>query len=297
MLNKLIFRKILLSLYCSAFVIFSGNGQASGPGGSSLLWEISGPGLPQPSYLYGTFHLLCPQDLKLSAAARQAFDSSRQLFLEVDIDDPQTFVQLQQQLLTPGQPLTQLLSTADYAYLKAYFRDSLQQNLDAYAGMKPVLLSALLYGKMLGCTPGSPEMALAQQASLRKIPVEGLESISEQMAVLDSVPVARSAQELVLTVRHLDSSRTALRMLLAHYKSGHADSLQGDMAGFSAPEKERLLYRRNRNWLPVMERAMRQKPTFFAVGAGHLGGPQGVVALLRQRGYRLRPLAQREERK
>ena len=50
-----------------------------------------------------------------------------------------------------------------------------------------------------------------------------------------------------------------------------------------------LLNRRNRNWIPVMGKFMRDKPTLFAVGAGHLGGPSGVVALLRKEGYRVEP--------
>jgi len=48
-----------------------------------------------------------------------------------------------------------------------------------------------------------------------------------------------------------------------------------------------LLRRRNLNWIPVMSRMMSDKPTLFAVGAGHLGGPFGVVALLRKAGYRV----------
>jgi uncharacterized protein YbaP (TraB family) len=48
-----------------------------------------------------------------------------------------------------------------------------------------------------------------------------------------------------------------------------------------------LLQKRNENWIPVMARMMAEKPTLFAVGAGHLGGPQGVVALLRKSGYRV----------
>jgi uncharacterized protein len=48
-----------------------------------------------------------------------------------------------------------------------------------------------------------------------------------------------------------------------------------------------LLKKRNMNWIPVMGRMMAEKPTLFAVGAGHLGGPTGVVALLRKAGYRV----------
>ena len=51
-----------------------------------------------------------------------------------------------------------------------------------------------------------------------------------------------------------------------------------------------LLVNRNRNWIPIMEGMMKEKPTFFAVGAGHLGGKNGVIKLLRKEGYTLKPL-------
>ena len=57
-----------------------------------------------------------------------------------------------------------------------------------------------------------------------------------------------------------------------------------------APYEELLLVRRNENWIPVMERIMREGSAFFAVGAGHLGGPKGVVNLLRQAGYTVEPV-------
>jgi len=72
-----------------------------------------------------------------------------------------------------------------------------------------------------------------------------------------------------------------------------AKDLQGmemkmrEMFGDDRIFQEILVDRRNREWIPVMERMMREKPTFFAVGAGHLGGASGVIALLRRRGYRV----------
>lgn len=64
------------------------------------------------------------------------------------------------------------------------------------------------------------------------------------------------------------------------------------------PEEEYKLYEetflvaRNMNWIPVIEREARAKPTFFAVGAGHLGGNKGVLELLRQKGYTVRPVVE-----
>ena len=67
------------------------------------------------------------------------------------------------------------------------------------------------------------------------------------------------------------------------------NSISDEGSGIAAYE-EILLKRRNRNWIPIMARMMREKTTFFAVGAGHLGGESGVIALLRTNGYRVEPV-------
>jgi uncharacterized protein YbaP (TraB family) len=61
-------------------------------------------------------------------------------------------------------------------------------------------------------------------------------------------------------------------------------------AGTDGQFEQNLLIERNQRWIPVMEKAMNDKASFFAVGAGHLGGPEGVLELLRKRGYRVTPV-------
>jgi uncharacterized protein YbaP (TraB family) len=51
-----------------------------------------------------------------------------------------------------------------------------------------------------------------------------------------------------------------------------------------------MLIKRNKNWIPKMKKAMKESPSFFAVGAGHLGGKSGVLALLRKKGYKVEPI-------
>ena len=75
----------------------------------------------------------------------------------------------------------------------------------------------------------------------------------------------------------------------------HGGDIQGmiDMMGGDegiAEYEDLLLNTRNKNWIPVMGKMMLEQPTFFAVGAGHLGGEQGVVSLLRKEGYTVKPI-------
>ena len=51
-----------------------------------------------------------------------------------------------------------------------------------------------------------------------------------------------------------------------------------------------MLNNRNNNWIPVIAAATKEKPTFFAVGAAHLGGEKGVISLLRKKGFKVTPI-------
>lgn len=69
----------------------------------SMLWEISGPGLAKPSYLFGTIHVICSQDFQISDALKTRLADTDQLYLELDYDDPNLGPQLQQgMVLTDG---------------------------------------------------------------------------------------------------------------------------------------------------------------------------------------------------
>ncbi len=84
-----------------------------------------------------------------------------------------------------------------------------------------------------------------------------------------------------------------MSQLVAVYKQRNTDSLYAFMKSTGASEdfETELLDKRNKKWIPVIEGAITEKPTFFAVGAAHLGGPDGVLSLLRKQGYKLTPIS------
>ena len=71
-------------------VIFSlgSVGQSNKPEEKTLLWQITGKNIQEPSYLYGTIHIMCPGDLTISDVLKQKFSATQQLFLEIKLDDP-----------------------------------------------------------------------------------------------------------------------------------------------------------------------------------------------------------------
>lgn len=258
----------------------------------SLLWEVSGNGLKQPSYLYGTFHLLCQKDLKISPTAMEKLKDAGQMYLEIDMDDPQEMSSMMNNMYLKGQTLKDLTDSTDYAFLSRFYQDSLHISLAAVGKMKPFMLMSLLYPKLLGCSPGSPELVFMQAASTAKKPIMGLEKAADQFAVIDKPGPKKTAEQLVKFVREYEKSRKEFNEMLDLYRQQDVEALYRltESQPDYADQIEDLLWNRNANWIGVLEKAMAEKATFVAVGAGHLGGPKGVLALLRAKGYQIRAL-------
>ncbi len=257
----------------------------------ALLYEVSGKDLAQPSYLYGTFHLVCPTDLQLTGATRKALTVAKQLYLEIDFDDPalQTTM-MKAMMLSDGKNLRDFLKPDDYTALDTYMRQNLGAGLAQMGTLKPIALLSVMFVSILNCQPASYDQTFAQLAGQDKKEVFGLETIEQQMALLDRVPLDEQLKGLVDIARKPDEARKEITNLLAAYKAQDVALLMklmrdskfdGETKGF----EEELLDKRNRNWIPVIEKAAHDKATFFAFGAGHLGGTNGVVSLMRQKGY------------
>jgi uncharacterized protein YbaP (TraB family) len=80
--------------------------------------------------------------------------------------------------------------------------------------------------------------------------------------------------------------------LIYYYKQQNLDKLDALLNSDATTNQYRtvLLDNRNRNWIPIMQKKMAEKSMFFAVGAGHLSGPFGVINLLQDQGYKLSPI-------
>ncbi len=260
----------------------------------SLLWEISGNKLAQPSYVFGTIHLLCADDLKVSDAVKTAIGNSRQVALELDMDSPTMAGEMQALLTMPaGQTMQGCMTKEEYAAVSDYYTNELKVPFAQMGSMKPFILSTLLYPKMLGCPVGSYEMTLVEMAKARQMEVIGLETVAEQLGMFDKIPCEKQARLLSDLVVNRADAQQEFRALLQLYQAQDVEGLlkMSMDSKFGMEEFEDMLVTsRNKRWIPLMAQQAASKATFFAVGAAHLGGPAGVLALLRQQGYQVKPV-------
>lgn len=261
---------------------------------SSLLWKISGNGLAKPSYLFGTIHMICSEDLPFSVSIIEAMKETQAFYMEFNMDDTLAMTKVAGEMMMPaGYSFKSLLSAPDYQLLSKYFSDSIGVPLLTLDRMKPVVMMSMLMEKTVTCpSPVSCESMLLLLAREHGMSIHGLEKAEDQIAIFDSIPDKEEAESLVKTVKDLATSRLEYQQLLAAYYAADIDQLfelitrEEDIARY----KTLMLDNRNRNWIPVISAQIQHTPSFFACGAGHLGGQNGVINLLRKAGYQLEPV-------
>ena len=261
---------------------------------NALLWEISGNSLKQPSYLFGTIHMICKEDFTFSELAKQKFNASKQVYLELDMDDPKLQPVMMGLMQLPGnESLRNKLGENNFNKLDSFLKKQTNMNLAVFDRFKPMMVMSLLAQRLLSCAAmESYEMNFVKMASEQKKELLGLERVEDQVAVFDAIPDSLEIRSIMNMVNDFESQKKEFTRMSSLYKAQNLESLYQLMV--ASPEmmgsQELLLDRRNRNWIPIMESAMKKSSTFFAVGAGHLAGSQGVLELLRKQGYKVKPI-------
>ncbi|WP_229206828.1 TraB/GumN family protein [Dyadobacter crusticola] len=269
-----------------------GTGFAQVPTENALLWEITKPGQPKPSYLFGTIHLICPADFTLSDSLKSALSKTKQVALEMDMDDPGMMMSMMKSMnMRDGNELKKLVSESEYAKLDQFYKDSVGVGIAMFERAKPFVLMGPLFNAVLNCQPQSYEMSLVELAKKQQSEVIGIETLDEQMAIFDSIPYKDQVKMILAMIDDLPKARKEFRDLVALYKTQNIDELYKltlkSEFGLDGNE-EIMLFDRNRKWIPRIEKIVSENPTFIAVGAAHLGGERGVIALLRKQGYEVR---------
>ncbi|WP_333696727.1 TraB/GumN family protein [Flavobacterium sp.] len=260
----------------------------------TLLWKISGNGIENPSYLYGTIHITC--DNQLPTKVVKALNETQQLYLELDLDSPT----LQQEMMMGmtmrnGITMSSLSSEEDFKIVDAFLKKNIGFSATMLNAIKPFMVSAMLYPKMIDCQVKSIENALMEISKNKNQSVFGLETVKEQMEVFETIAYDIQMEELIKTAKsELVNDRKEMQQVMAIYASEDVDK----MVEFSKKSDNKissqfdsvLLENRNVNWIPKIIEIAQQKSTFFGVGAAHLGGEMGVIRLLRKSGFTVEPV-------
>jgi len=266
----------------------------------SVFWEVSGHGLAQPSYLFGTFHLIGKSHIDTLTNVLDKFNQSTALTGEVILDST-AFKKVMTASMLRGTTLEQVLGEDLFRRTSAWLQEIAGYDLHRLNGVNPitvqVYLMMLLQQKYSPASNPAAETAMdqyfQQMARERGMTLAGLETIEEQIHVVyDQLSYARQAELLAAYVTERDKAYDRLSAMNRAYATGDLPALERMIhdENYSPAELDVMLYNRNQNWMRQLPTLFQQHRAFVAVGAMHLTGSQGLIALLRQQGYQLRPL-------
>ncbi|MDF2188031.1 TraB/GumN family protein [Paraflavitalea sp. CAU 1676] len=270
----------------------------TGPVGNTLLFEITGKGLKAPSYLFGTMHILCDKDATLSPNLKKAIKDVQVIYFELDLDDMgETMGAMKYLRMNEGQKLQDLLTPAEYARVEQYFKDNKSPlPLSFMSRFKPYFISALIGEQVMTCgseQKNGMEQKIMKESQQYEREIKGLETAEYQAGLFDSIPYKKQAQDLVAYIDSIDNYKKATLEMVEVYRKQDLkgmDSLVNKTDPGMEQYMDLLLYNRNRRWVANMPNIMGPRTVLFAVGAGHLSGEEGVIALLRKKGYTVTPL-------
>lgn len=260
---------------------------------SSLLWRVSGNHIKNNTYIFGTFHLLCPNQFQIPDTINSLIQQVDTIYFEIKLNDPSLFNNmLQQMTMQNHQSLQQFISPTTYDSMNTIFLEKTKMNLNFFQYYKPILVTSFLYPSLMGCNPISLETMLQNIAEKFKKPISGLETADYQFKILDKIPYAQQAKMLQTTLLHFNQSQNELKKMVEMYQRMNIDSLQQSLKSEDnlLQYENDLVIQRNKNWLQILMNRMKNTACFVAVGAGHLGGTEGLINLLRRAGYTVTPI-------
>ncbi|WP_306258890.1 TraB/GumN family protein [Pararhizobium sp. IMCC21322] len=277
------------------------------PNGEGLLWRITAPD-GKTSYLFGTIHLselsvpeISPTVLDLVLQSQLVVTEIPDIANETIVAE-QSVLQMGNLFLGNGKTLKDFMSPQAYGNLERLMTD---MGLPPFAliGFRPFVVTALIsipsceLPGMLESTGGmnnTVDVRIASAAEAAGIPTTGLESFAEQMEAITNIPLAEGVKMLETLVLHEDQIEDFAATLVALYDAERMDQMLAleriempfaPLADIPEGFAKSMIVDRNRRMAERSLPYVSEGGAFIAVGALHLPGKEGLVALFRESGF------------
>jgi uncharacterized protein len=267
---------------------------ASAAEAKTFAWRATGKG--GVIYLVGSVHLLSKDFYPLNPALEAAYKDADLLVEEVDLaemlDPASQMGFLTRGMLSSDTPLDKVVSAATYALVTRRAAD-LGLPIEPLRILKPWMVALMLTQMEWQKAGFDAELGLDKhfydQAKTDGKAVQGFETADYQISRLDGMTIEQQEHLLAESLKDLDSEKANMTKLVEGWRAGDAQGVERIVLAELKQDPllyQRLLVERNRNWLPKIEALFaRHGHALVVVGAAHLIGPDGVIAMLRAKGY------------
>jgi len=268
---------------------------------AQLLWKVSGKGLKQPSYLFGTHHLFSIQYFDSIPGLFKAFNDCNVVVSEMVMNNIDASAKIRQAAVMPDhKTIKDLLNDDEYKLVDSELKSVLKLGLKNVSIMNPSLILTMyemeIYKKLTGFSDTKQSDSYFQLVAAEKgKKVIGLETVDQQIEVLfGNGTLERQANVLVEAIQHKDKILSEMIQLNKLYKAGKIDELaelskgKDNITEMTEEEYAKLVDNRNAEWLKKLPSILKDGSSFIAVDAMHLGGKNGLVKQLQKAGYKIK---------
>lgn len=261
----------------------------------ALLWQITNENNSDTSHLFGTMHMIesefyiFPDQLKTLAKNSDA--------IVMELPGLPSPYEILKYVMLKDDTLWNYFGEGQEDSLMTWIEEftdydrSMVKNV--FSQMKPFALIQLTTASQFKGKVESYEMDFTEIAKANSIKIIGLETVADQMKIFDDMTIEEQVKMLMATVRDPDADKDILESMQSTYYSQEIDKLYQlihEEGGTIAEKEDAFLTNRNKNWIETLKNILPNSNLFIAVGAGHLGGPEGVIRLLQKEGYTLTPI-------
>lgn len=262
-------------------------------GHRTLLWQVTRPGMADTTHLFGTMHTRDARAFQFGPEVAQAFIASEVVAGELDMEGTKKLdaAVMDAMFLPKGMTLDRLYRKREYKEVIGVLKERLGPVAPLCVRIRPFYTVAMLSEAELGSDSAvvldAWFQAKAQEAGKQ---VVGLETVTEQIEAVESIPLKEQAGMLLEAVREDD--RNGMNQALEAYLARDLDALMVEVRSSGMPEvaDRVLLQDRNLRMTERLEKLMRGHAVFVAVGAAHLPGEYGLIERLRRLGYTVLPV-------
>ena len=261
---------------------------------SSLLWKIESP-TSETSYLFGTMHIIEKEYFIFPKSLEKLVSKSDKAIMELPgIPSPKEalpLITLKQGSFFDFFSKEQTDSILQWANSELKMNEQLFRSV--FYKMKPfVVVQTAVQLQFQGKTE-SYEKSFYTLSNDKKIETIGLETVQQQMNFFDELTKEEQAELVMESIRSPKKSIDLINRMQKVYTRQNVDSLFllfQEEGGALSKKQNQFLDDRNKNWIPKIKTNISTKNCFIAVGAGHLGGTNGLIRLLQKEGYTLTPI-------
>jgi uncharacterized protein len=261
---------------------------------SSVLWEIKGNGLSTPSYLFGTLKFIGANEFYIPPVVAEKIKVSKTFAIEDQVDHHAQH-ELNAALHFPkGKSLSTELSADEYKRVIDFFQKefgiSKSTFENKYAHIKPLALSILMTRLTLKEKVKYYDMELLLFAKKNKLNAFSLENIEREAQAINAYPMFNQVKALLHSIDNFATQKAEFQKMMASYPQEALEEIF-DFTLHPVENNpifvEEFYFKRNVEWLPKLEKMMKENPSFICVGVSHLEGNQGLLQLLKGKGYTL----------